>query len=434
MADAHKNFATSLVATAPSPATSGTSLVVTAADGAKFPTPPFNAPVWPAGVQPTTANAEIVRVTAISTDTFTIVRQQEGTSARTIVVGDQIGANITAKTLTDVEDTFAGKVFDTRVTGRDILLGSSSDYFAEDTLENSGSYILELPSTSSLEVVPIVKQAEVQSYFGLYDFIESGCVWTADNAGSSLNGTMSDGYVWISGRRLRVNAVRSHAFTASKDTYVDFSDAGNGTATVTYTETTNNLSTGSPTLAPGSLRNAIVVTAAGSIAASTSINQGQETMILPIVSSVAYSVTDSLGNLICPRDPTRRLLGYRQITSAFNTASLTAALVTGLLMPIIIPLGRKADILIYARDAFNATAAAAFEFSIWDTSISGTQLNATRGNASPTQAIPAICTTPTTPATSARTYVAGLLTTNASDAANIEAASTYPAYIKALIS
>ena len=33
MADAHKNFASSLVATAPSPATSGTSLVVTTADG-----------------------------------------------------------------------------------------------------------------------------------------------------------------------------------------------------------------------------------------------------------------------------------------------------------------------------------------------------------------------------------------------------------------
>lgn len=103
MADLHKNFAYSTVATAPSPASSGTSLVVATGDGTNFPTVPFNATVWPTGSQPTNANAEIVRVTAISTDTFTITRTQEGTSARSIQAGDQIAAAITAKTLQDVE-------------------------------------------------------------------------------------------------------------------------------------------------------------------------------------------------------------------------------------------------------------------------------------------------------------------------------------------
>lgn len=101
--DAHKNFAYSTVATAPSPATSGTSLIVAAADGAKFPAAPFNVTIWPSGSQPTSTNAEIARVTAISTDTLTIVRAQESSSARTVVVGDQIAATITAKTLVDVE-------------------------------------------------------------------------------------------------------------------------------------------------------------------------------------------------------------------------------------------------------------------------------------------------------------------------------------------
>lgn len=104
MADSHKNFALSLVATAPSPAVSGSSLIVTAGEGALFPTPPFNATVCPVGANPTVANAEIVRVTAISTDTLTITRAQEDTSARTILVGDQIFASITVKTLTDVEN------------------------------------------------------------------------------------------------------------------------------------------------------------------------------------------------------------------------------------------------------------------------------------------------------------------------------------------
>ncbi len=108
--DAHKNFATSLVATAPSPASSGTSLVVTAGDGSKFPAAPFNAVVWATGVQPTTANAEVVRVTAVSTDTLTITRAQESSSARSIVVGDQIANAITAKALTDVEAAAGARV------------------------------------------------------------------------------------------------------------------------------------------------------------------------------------------------------------------------------------------------------------------------------------------------------------------------------------
>lgn len=103
MSDAHKNFAYSTVATAPSPATSGTSLDVQAGDGAKFPAVPFNAVIWPAGAQPSTTNAEIVRVTNISTDTLTITRTQESTSARTVITTDQIMAGITAKTLQDVE-------------------------------------------------------------------------------------------------------------------------------------------------------------------------------------------------------------------------------------------------------------------------------------------------------------------------------------------
>lgn len=105
--DAHKNFAISTVATAPSPASSGTSLVVAAGEGALFPAVPFNAVVWAAGANPISTNAEVVRVTGIATDTFTITRTQESTSARTIVAGDQIAAAVTAKTLTDVEEYIA---------------------------------------------------------------------------------------------------------------------------------------------------------------------------------------------------------------------------------------------------------------------------------------------------------------------------------------
>lgn len=101
--DVHTNLASSLVVTAPSPATSGTSLTVTAGQGAYFPTAPFNCTVCPAGVLPTPLNAEIVRVTAIVGDTFTITRAQESTTAMPIAVGYFIANSITAKDITDIE-------------------------------------------------------------------------------------------------------------------------------------------------------------------------------------------------------------------------------------------------------------------------------------------------------------------------------------------
>lgn len=104
--DAHKNLAVSTVATAPVTPTAGTTLIVAAGEGARFPAVPFNATTWPVGTIPTPLNAEIVRVTAISTDTFTIVRAQEGTTAMPVSItapGYYIAETITAKILTDVE-------------------------------------------------------------------------------------------------------------------------------------------------------------------------------------------------------------------------------------------------------------------------------------------------------------------------------------------
>lgn len=102
--DSHKNLAYSAVATAPSPSTSGTSLAVTSGDGAKFPTPPFNAVVWPGGgATANQANAEVVRVIGIATDTMNIARGQEGSTALALAVGYQIALAPTAKVFTDIE-------------------------------------------------------------------------------------------------------------------------------------------------------------------------------------------------------------------------------------------------------------------------------------------------------------------------------------------
>jgi len=94
----YKNFAYSRIVTAPSPATTGTNIVITTGDGTLFPTTPFNAVIWPVGEIPLSTNAEIITVNDSTGDIFIIERQQESTSARTVIIGDRISATITAYT------------------------------------------------------------------------------------------------------------------------------------------------------------------------------------------------------------------------------------------------------------------------------------------------------------------------------------------------
>lgn len=137
--DAHKNFAISLIAVAPVPAASGTTFSVTAGTGTLFPAAPFNVVVWPAGANPTAANAEVVRITSKGTgDNWTGTRTTESSSARSIALGDQIAAAITAKTLTDVEAAIGagavGRVPGGRLTLTTALPVTPTDVTAATTL------------------------------------------------------------------------------------------------------------------------------------------------------------------------------------------------------------------------------------------------------------------------------------------------------------
>lgn len=246
-------------------------------------------------------------------------------------------------------------------------------------------------------ITPTKLDPTVLSSF-VFDFVASGCVWSGDSYGSTRNASMTSGVVYIGGKRVTVNAVSARSFTASKDTYIDIDNTG----TLTYTEVTNNAA--SPALAANSIRLGIVVTGASNIANAGSVNQGEETKVLPIVSSVPYAVTDSLGNLICPRDPRRRLLGHRQITSNFTTTSASTVQVTGLSVPVIIPTGRKVIISAYAG-VLSSSGANTPVITIWDGTVgSGTQLQqyngVTSGNGMNINAL-------TTPSSTSKTYNLG---------------------------
>ncbi len=91
-----KNFSYSIVATPPSPALSGTSIVLATGGGALMPSAPFAATIWPSGALPLATNAELVHVTARVGDTVTIQRAKQGSLARAIIAGDQFAATISA--------------------------------------------------------------------------------------------------------------------------------------------------------------------------------------------------------------------------------------------------------------------------------------------------------------------------------------------------
>ncbi len=99
-----QNLAISTVASPPVPAVSGTALSINAGEGLRFADPavvgPYPATIWPNGVAPSPASAEIVLITAKSGDTLTITRNYESNPAtpgpRAIAQTDLIAATITA--------------------------------------------------------------------------------------------------------------------------------------------------------------------------------------------------------------------------------------------------------------------------------------------------------------------------------------------------
>lgn len=186
-------------------------------------------------------------------------------------------------------------------------------------------------------------------------FVATGLIWSSV---SGLQGTMSSGIAYIANAsatfRVSITGVGSYTFTASKDTYIDIDYNGN----IYYQAVSNNAA--SPSITANAIRVAIVVTNGSAI---SFINQGQTDSTLsgfaPVISSVALTVSDSLGNLIYPTDPSGKLLGYRQITSNFSTASTTFVDVPGLTaLNVVVPTNRKVKLNVKCSYVQNNTSGA----------------------------------------------------------------------------
>lgn len=223
-------------------------------------------------------------------------------------------------------------------------------------------------------VDPVKRTSEM-----FFDHVASGLVLTGDSYGVNRNASMTSGVVYINGRRLTVAAVNARTYTASKDTYVDILDAGNGTGTVVYTEVANNAA--SPALAANSVRVGIIITGATFIGNAGGVNQGQEDKYLPIISSNPLQFTDSLGNIICPRDPLRQVLSLKtRITQAVATSGTTVTELLDLAMIVKVPANRKIRVTLTAEDLYASVNNASAVATMWEGAvISGRQLQSYRG-------------------------------------------------------
>lgn len=238
------------------------------------------------------------------------------------------------------------------------------------TLGGLRDWLYSLVNIPAGPASPVTRDSE-----HFFDHVASGLVITGDAYASTRNASMTAGVCYINGRRISLSAVVARTYTASRDTYVDVLDNGDGTGTLVYTEVTNN--NASPSLAANSIRIGIVVTGASNIASVASINQGQEGKVLPIASSIPYMTTDSLGNLICSRDPNRKILSYRQLVAGISTGSTTVVAMTGLSCPLKgIPLGRKIKVTLHWGTAYSSGTNRAVS-DIWEGTVGSGTLKAT---------------------------------------------------------
>lgn len=141
MADYRKNLSNAIVGTMTA-STSATSIPLQSGYGSTMPAVPFFMTYTPPGQLSTRGNSEIVLVTAVSTDTLTVVRGQKGTTAKDIGTGWIGSAAIYAETSTAIGDIIM-TLNTVPQTGRVFMAGQTlnkSDYplLYDHVLNNSG--------------------------------------------------------------------------------------------------------------------------------------------------------------------------------------------------------------------------------------------------------------------------------------------------------
>lgn len=159
-----KDYATGIVRTAPSPALSGTSLVLQTGEGDRMPATPFYATAHQPSEMPTLDNAEKVQVTDVTGDTLTIVRAQGDTTAKAIEDGWRISntlfeADIPVINSTSVDAAGATMNSDTNVKTNSWVLDqdnmSGNDDTKVPTQQSVKAYVDAAIATAKQALLPV---------------------------------------------------------------------------------------------------------------------------------------------------------------------------------------------------------------------------------------------------------------------------------------
>ena len=218
------------------------SLTVAAGEGVLFPsTYPFHI----------TIEDEILTCTNRSTDTLTVTRAAEGTSAAAHTAGKAVALRITAQLLSDLNAAVNA------LENAGFLANVEEDLTPTlgGNVDTNGKHIGAINQLNSIENQSKLLQTE--DIFA--DFVVSGLLPATS---SDLTSDISAGKAYISGVRV-VKGTTSHTYTASKDTYVDLDSQGN------YHFVEVNNGDAEPAVTTDSIRLAKVVTDASTITTVT---------------------------------------------------------------------------------------------------------------------------------------------------------------------
>ena len=120
-----------------------TSLTVSSGTGTLFPTI-SGSDVFYVTLTNTSNQNEIVKVTAKATDTFTIVRAQDGTSARAFAIGDKVELRV----IKVVFDDKASLTNDQTFSGANVFSGSTTTDLVRITQTGTGNAFVVEDSTN----------------------------------------------------------------------------------------------------------------------------------------------------------------------------------------------------------------------------------------------------------------------------------------------
>ena len=214
-----KNNATTTL----SAAVTTTATSITVADGSVFPTLSGSNYTY-ATLEDNSSNREIVKVTAISTNTLTVVRAQDNTTARAFSSGDKCELRINAALLNDIAEQAD--------TGTTVIAGSNLS-FSGDTL-NLDTNLTGLGSVSATSMA-LASTGATELTIEDTDNGFAASKINVQNGGRDLKVTVPQDIIFNTGGSDRLTLFDSGAITATGD--ITISSAG---PTITLTDTDNN--------------------------------------------------------------------------------------------------------------------------------------------------------------------------------------------------